>query len=67
MQEDRAEVTSSVIGLVEWLEATMQHNPLPPLRNMAYWTMNHLLDALQVSHADWMRKQWLDDNLGLFM
>ena len=53
-------MTSSVVGLVEWLKATMQHNPMPPLRNMAYWTMDHLLDALQVSHADSMRKQLLE-------
>ena len=50
LQKDRAEVTDSVSRLVEWLEATMQHNPMPPLRNMAFWTLNHLLDALQVLH-----------------
>ena len=41
-------MNDKVQGLVEWLETTMQQHPLLPLRNMAFWTLDCFLDALQV-------------------
>ena len=48
LQEGKAQMYDKVQELVEWLEATMQQHPLLPLRNMAFWTLDCLLDALQV-------------------
>lgn len=53
LQGDRAQLDSNVRGLVGWLETTMQQHPMLPLRNMAFWTLDCLLDALQVqSHRN---------------
>ena len=48
MQHDKADLSDSVKGLVECLEVTMVQHPLLSLRNMAFWSLESLLSALQV-------------------
>ena len=50
MQGDKAALTSRVQSLVECLEITMVQHPLLSLRNMAFWSLDALLNALQVVH-----------------
>ena len=51
MQEDKAVLSNSVQSLVECLEITMMQHPLLALRNMAFWSLEALLNALQVVHT----------------
>lgn len=51
MQEDKADLSNSVQSLVECLEITMMQHPLLTLRNMAFWSLDALLDSLQVEHT----------------
>ena len=48
MQEDKADLSNSVQSLVECLEITMMQHPLLALRNMAFWSLDALLNSLQV-------------------
>lgn len=48
MQEDKAGLSNSVQSLLECLEITMMQHPLLALRNMAFWSLDALLNALQV-------------------
>ena len=41
----------SVQSLVESLEVTMVQHPLAALRNMAFWALDSLLNALQVNFS----------------
>lgn len=50
MQEKKADLSSSVQSLVECLEITMMQHPLLALRNMAFWSLDALLNSLQVVH-----------------
>lgn len=50
MQEDKADLSNSVQSLVECLEITMMQHPLLAVRNMAFWSLDALLIALQVVH-----------------
>lgn len=51
MQEDKAGLSNSVQSLVDCLEITMMQHPLLALRNMAFWSLDALLNALQVLHS----------------
>lgn len=66
MQEDKAVLSNSVQSLVECLEITMMQHPLLALRNMAFWSLDALLNALQVVHSltaherPLLPSQWID-------
>ncbi len=49
VQAHRGCLDGSVQSLVESLEVTMVQHPLAALRNMAFWALDSLLNALQVS------------------
>lgn len=49
-QGGKAALSSSVQSLAECLEITMVQHPLLSLRNMAFWSLDALLNALQVMH-----------------
>ena len=49
VQGNKAGLSPSVQNLVESLEVTMVQHPLTSLRNMAYWALDCLLNALQVA------------------
>ncbi|KAL0033763.1 hypothetical protein WJX77_004457 [Trebouxia sp. C0004] len=49
----------SVQSLVKTLEVTMVQHPLAALRNMAFWALDSLLDALQVQSSSDVMQQLL--------
>ena len=51
MQDHKADLSNSVQSLVECLEITMIQHPLLSLRNMAFWSLDALLNALQVMYT----------------
>jgi hypothetical protein len=48
VQARRGCFDGSVLCLVESLEVTMVQHPMAALRNMAFWALDSLLNALQV-------------------
>ena len=49
VQAHKGCLDGSVQSLVESLEVTMVQHPLAALRNMAFWALDSLLNALQVN------------------
>lgn len=49
VQAHRGFLDGSVQSLVESLEVTMVQHPVAALRNMAFWALDSLLNALRVN------------------
>lgn len=58
----KAGLSDSVRSMVHSLEMTMIQHPLLSLRNMAFWALDSLLDALQVEPATRVVQQLLDSD-----